>query len=175
MDINELFEQNKNNIINLSIVILALFIAFQIYSQISEKTNLLTQQKDNELKKNEASSEIAAFEKKIEDYKKVFVKRELGAVMDTVSSIARECAVRVVSIKPEKEETAADYIKSSFAVTINAPDYHALGDFISRIENYKDIYFVDEIRIDSSGFDRASEGPGEKLKVSLKISIISYL
>ncbi|MEK6528892.1 MAG: type 4a pilus biogenesis protein PilO [Nitrospirota bacterium] len=175
MDINEVFEKNKNNILNIGVILIAVFIAFQIYNGINEKINTLTQQKSNELKKNEATSEIAVFEKKINGYKKVLVKKDLGAVMDSISEIAKQCEVKVVSIKPEDEESSADYIKSSFALTINAPNYHALGNFISRIESYQDIYFIDELSIGSAGFRGASEDVGSGLKINLKISTIAYL
>lgn len=175
MDINEIFEKNKNNILNLGVIVLALIIAFQIYRGIEEKAGSLSQEKDTELKKNEVSVEIASFEKKIDGFKKVFVKKDLGAVMDTVSAIARQCAVKVLSIKPDKEEARADYIKSAFALTISAPDYHALGNFISQVESYQDIYFVDEVKISSTGTSRATEDSDLGLKVNLKISTISYL
>lgn len=174
MEINELFEKNKNNILNLGIVVLALFLAFQIYRGAEEKMGILVQQKDTELKKNEAAVEIAASEKKIEGYKKVFVKRDLGVVMDAISVVAKQCAIKVLSIKPDQEEAQADYIKSSFALTINAPDYHALGNFISQIESYQDIYFVDEVKISPADIDRSAEGADFGLKINLKISTISY-
>lgn len=175
MDINEVFEKNKNNILNIGVIVLSLFVAFQIYNGINEKTDALAQQKSNELKKNEAATEIAAFEKKINGYKKVLVKKDLGAVMDSISEIAKQCEVKVVSIKPEGEESSTDYIRSSFALTINAPNYHALGNFISRIESYQDIYFIDELSMGSAGFRGAAEDIGSGLKINLKISTIAYL
>jgi len=175
MDINEIFEKNKNIILNLGVVVLALFIALQIYNGINEKINSLTRQKDTELKKNEASVEIASFEKKIDAYKKVLVKRDLGSVMDAVSAVAKQYAIKVLSIKPDQEEAGPDYIKSSFSLVIIAPDYHALGNFVSRIESYEDIYFVDEVNIGSPDTRGAVREVGTGLKVDLKISTISYL
>ncbi len=175
MEKNALFEKNKNNIFNLGIVILALFIAFQIYKGVDEKLSSLAQQKDNELKKNEASDEIAGLEKKIDSYKKVFVKRDLSAVIETISSIAKKCSVKVSSIKPYREEAYPDYIKSSFEITIDAPDYHALGNFVSQVESYQDIYFVDEVGINPVVFGQDAKGTGSDLKVNLKISTVSYL
>jgi len=174
MEINELFEKNKNTIINLGVVILALFIAFKIYSGINEKINLLAQQKDIELKKNEVAEEIVGFEGKIEGYKKVLVKKELSAVMGSISVIAKQCSVKVLSIKPDKEEPYADYIKSTFDLTIDAPNYHALGNFISKIENYQDPYFIDGLTINSSG-SGGTKDVNVGLNISLKISTISYL
>ena len=173
MEKNGLFE--KNNILNLGIVILALFIAFQIYKGAQKQMNSLVLERDDELKKNEAAEEIAGLEKKIDEYKKVFVKKDPGAVIDTISAIAKKCAVKVVSIKPDSEEARADYIKLSFSITIRAPDYHALGNFVSQIESYQDVFFVDEIKINSAIAARAAEVAGKELEINLKISTISYL
>ena len=108
-------------------------------------------------------------------YKKVFVKKDLGSVMDTMSSIAKASSIKIISIKPISEEARTDYIKSSFLITAQAPNYHSLGDFISQVENYKDIYLVDEVIITSSGSDYVAGSSNTGLNVSLKISTISYL
>lgn len=175
MDANALLEKNKNMILNLGIVILALFISFQIYKGIEERINVLAAQKNDELKKSEAASEITSLEEKIDGLRKVFVKKDLGAVIDTISAIAKKSSVRVASIKPDIEEAHADYIKSSFLITINAPDYHALGDFVSQVESYQDIYIIDELRIVSEGSGQVAANADRGLKINFKISTISYL
>lgn len=168
-------DKNKNKILNLGVILLALFIAFQIYKSADEQINLLVQEKDNELKKNMAIEEIAGLEKKMDGYKKVFVKKDIGSVMDSVSAIAKNCSVKVVSIKPSNEESFSSYVKTSFLLTIAVPNYHALGDFVSQIESYKDIYIVDEIEIASILANQPEETASVNLNVNLKISTISYL
>lgn len=171
----ELFEKNKNKVLNFGVIILALFIAFQIYKSADQRVNSLVQQKDDELKKNKAMEEIAAFERKIEGYKKIFVKEDVASVMDTISNIAKNCSVKVVSIKPSNEEAYPDYIKSAFLITLSAPDYHSLGNFISQIEGYKDIYLVDEVSITSAQINQPLESADTNLNANLKISTIAYL
>jgi len=173
----ELFEKNKNKILNFGIIILALFIAFQIYKSSDGQLNSLSQQKDDELKRNQAMEEIAVLEKKIDGYKKIFVKEDLSSVMDTISNIAKNCSVKILSIKPSNEEANPDYLKSTFLITLNTPNYHSLGNFVSQIESYKDIYMVDEVNIDSAGINQSPESTSKNtnLSVSLKISTISYL
>ncbi|MDD5108853.1 MAG: type 4a pilus biogenesis protein PilO [Candidatus Omnitrophica bacterium] len=168
-------EKNKNKILNLGVVLLALFIAFQIYRSGDEKANSLVQEKDNEVKKNMLMEEISGLEKKMDGYKKVFVKKDIGSVMDSISAIAKNCSVKVVSIKPSSEESFASYIKTSFLLTISAPNYHSLGDFISQVESYKDIYIVDEVSVALAESNRPEEVVTENLNVNLKISTIAYL
>lgn len=170
----ELFEKHKNKVLNFGVIILALFIAFQIYKSANERVNFLIQQKDDELKKNRAAEEIAAFERKIEGYKKIFVKEDVGSVIDTISNIAKNCSIKIVSIKPGDEKAYPDYIKSVFLITVSAPDYHTLGNFISQIESYKDIYMVDEVAIALAENKQPLESASRNLNVNLKISTISY-
>jgi hypothetical protein len=92
-----------------------------------------------------------------------------------MSAIAKKCAVKVISIKPSGEDAHADYIKSSFSIAIKAADYHALGNFVSQIESYQDVFLVDEVKISSAGSTRAAESAEKYLQINLIISTISYL
>ena len=167
--------KNKNKILNFGIIFLLLFIALQIYKYGNQQMNSLAEQKENELKKNKVIENIVVLEKQIGAYSKVFVKKDLGSVMDTMSSIAKANTIKIISIRPISEQAYADYIKSSFLITAQAPNYHSLGDFISQVENYKDIYLVDEVIIASSGSGYVAGSGNTGLNVSLKISTISYL
>ena len=163
-----LIERNKNKIVNFGVIILALVIALQFYRSTNNQINSLIQQQNNELEKNKVVEEIATLEKKAEAYKKVFVKKDLASVMDIISGIAKNSSVRIISIKPHSEDALGNYFSSSFLIMLNAPSYHALGDFISKIENHKDFYLVNEVSINSI-VDNV------ELSVSLKINTISYL
>jgi hypothetical protein len=172
---HELIERNKNKIINFGIIILALVIAFQFYQSTNNQIKSLIRQQNNELEKNKIVEDISILEKKADIYKKVFVKKDLASIVDIVSGIAKDSSVKIVSIKPYAEEAKNDYINSSFLITLNAPSYHALGNFISKIENHKDIYLVNEISINSEASDRGAVKASVDLEVSLKINTISYL
>lgn len=171
----KLSEKNKNKILNIGIIVLALYLAFQIYKSLDNQANFLLLQKDNELKKNIAIEDIVAFEKKIDGYKRVLIKKDLGSVMEAISAIARSCSVKIISIKPGNEEKFSTYVKTSFSLVVSAPNYHSLGDFISQVENDKDIYIIDDININLVKNARPQEEVKTILNVDLKISTISYL
>jgi len=156
-------------------MLLLLYIAFQIYNFANKQEKRLIGEKEKELKKNKVIENIASAEKVMEGYKKALVKRDLGSIMNTMSSIAKSSSITILSIKPISEESQPDYARFSFAITASAPDYHSLADFISRVENYKDIYFVEEVIIASSESASSGESGTVDLKVSLRISTISYL
>lgn len=170
---HDLIERNKNTIINFAVIIIALVIALQLFKSTNNQINSLIQQQNSELAKNKVVEDIAVLEKKSEVYKKVFVKKDLASIMDIISVIAKDASVKILSVKPYAEEALENYFNSSFIITLNAPSYHALGSFISKIENHDDIYLVSDINITSvAGITDSSE---KILRVSLKINTISYL
>lgn len=184
-----LIERNKNKIVNVGIIILALFIALKLYIASSNQISSLDEQKSNELEENKVAEEIATLEKKVEAYQKVFARKDLASIMDIITGIAKDAAVKIVSVKPLAEEVSDGYSNSPFLITLNAPRYHALGDFISKIENHKDILLVSEIKINSiiananpmeaNLKSRAakidSTAADDALSVSLKINTVAYL
>ena len=170
----ELLERNKNKILNFGIIILALFIAFQIYRSVDQRINTLAAKKNDELKKDRVMDEIASLEKKIEGYKKVFARKDMSSIVEVISSIAKGSSVKIISIKPIGEEAGADFIKASFLITVSSPDYHSLGNFISQIEADKDIYMIGEASINSPDSKHVIEGASTDLSANLKISTISY-
>jgi len=171
----ELFEKHKNIILNLAILIFAVFIALQFYKSGEKQINSLISQTKDELKKNMTIEEIISLENKFEGYKKVFVKKDMSSVMNTLSNIAADSGVTIVSIKPAEEEVNKDYIKTSFLVTLITPNYHSLGNFISQVEKNKDIYMVDEMSIRSTTSASEIKDSQANLNINLKISTISYL
>ena len=167
--------KNKNKVFNLAIIFLLLFISLQIYSSGNKQERHLMEQKERELKKKKVIENITSLEKTMEEYKKALVKQDLGSIMDTMSALAKASSVEILSVKPINEETYADYARFSFAITAKATNYHALADFISKVENYKDIYFVDEVTIASSEAGSSEDSGYTALKINLRISTISYL
>ncbi|HNW40039.1 MAG TPA: type 4a pilus biogenesis protein PilO [Candidatus Omnitrophota bacterium] len=172
----DVIERNKNKIVNVGLIILSLVIAFQFHRSASEQVNTLIQQQNSELEKNKVAEDIAGLEKKTEAYKKAFVKKELTSIMDTISGIAKDASVKIVSIKPLTEESVTNYSNSSFLITLKASSYHALGDFITKIENHPDIYLVSEISINSAlQADQEVKDVQVDLGVTMKINTIAYL
>jgi len=170
----ELTEKNKNRLLNLGIILLALFIAFQIYKNADIEVKELNKKKSNELKRNQEIEQIAGLEVKIESYKKVFTKKDISYVLDSVSKIAKNAQVQFVSIKPMDSEVAQDYIKSAFLITVTSPTYHGLANFISQVEASSDLYIVGEVSITSSnsGYSMGQAQDNSDLILNLKINTI---
>ncbi len=162
-------------IINAVVIIVALIIAFQFYKNSSNQIEDLVRQQNEAIEKNKVTQEIASLEKKAEQYRGNFVRKDLASVMDIVSGMAKSSSVRILSVKPYSEEPMDNYLNSSFMITMRAPSYHALGDFISKIENDKDVYLVSEVSINAVPINIEGKEASVELDVNLKINTISYL
>ena len=174
----DIFTKHKNKLLNIGVIILAIFAASKIYSKQNMQLNSLNEQKAQEIKKNNVLESISQVEKRAVTYKQFFSKKELGEVVDILSNIAKDAnGVQIISVKPAGgEDRSSGYIKTSFIVLIKVADYHALGAFVSKLENYKDLYLVEDVHITASNFESSSGNILEQqATVNLKISVVSYL
>ncbi len=176
-----LFLKGKKKVLSIGIILFTIILALIIYRIQTKKIESLYVEKDLELKKNGILEEISRVEKTIKLYRNVLSKKEASSVINTVSNIARDSNVRLISIRPGNEENQPLYIKCPFILVIDADNYHAIGKFISSIENQSDIYFVDAISIrsqeESQMPDKELTGvpkPTNKLIVNLILSIIAF-
>jgi hypothetical protein len=168
-------DRNKNMILNVAVILIALFVAYQFYKKSSTQIDDLVRQQNEAIEKNKVTQEIATLEKRAEQYRGNFVRKDLGTVMDMVSGMAKSSSVRISSVKPYAEEPMDNYFNSSFLISLRSPSYHALGDFISRIENDKDVYLVSDVNINAVPVNAETKEPSVELDVNLKINTISYL
>lgn len=167
MELIALANKNKNKLLNLAVIIIAFMIASNIYRQQTREIESLKSKSNTETKKNTVIENISNLEKSIGTYKNLLAKKDAGSVINTVSNIAKESGVKIVSVKPSAEQRQADYIKFPLNLVLSVPNYHTLGRFISKIESYQDVYVVESIEI------RFQE-QAKELAVSLIISSIAF-
>lgn len=170
----DLFAKHKNKFLNTGIIILAIFFASHIYSKQNQELDSLIQKKEQEIKRNSVLESISRFEKRVDAYKQFFTAKGLGEVVNDMTNIARDTRVQLLSVKPGAKEEHPEYLKTSFLISVKAADYHAIGVFISKIENYKDLYLVEVVNINSSDLDASGSDEEQQLNVSLRISTVSY-
>jgi len=179
--LEDLFAKGRKKIISIIIIILTLIIVLSIYGTQSKKIESLRAAKDAQMKKNEVLQQIAQSEKTIKLYKELVGKKDAYTVMNTIDSIVKESSVRLISLKPETERGYPLYIEYPFSLVVATNSYHAIGKFISNIENHPDIFFIDAMSIKANGENQAQEGepaqaskPTEKLTVNLTLTIIAF-
>lgn len=165
METKELINKYKNSIFNIALILLALIIFSKIYKKQNETIESLQKQTQEAIKKNEVLEDLSQMEKKIILYNNLLSKKDSGSAINTIGNIAKETNIKIISIRPLQEQRYPEYIKIPFDLTVNAHNYHALGKFISRIENQQDVYLIDSMGI-------STDAQTKELTVNLKISTV---
>ena len=171
----DFFSKNKDKIINAGVMLLAIFAALYLYSMQNQQLAALKENKSEEMRKSDVIASLDRVEKRINSYKKTFTGKDLGSVIDAMTDISKDTRTKVVSVKPGTEQRQSDYIKTSFLIVVRAADYHALGNFISKLENYKDLFLVEDINITTVTSGQSEKRVDTDLDISLKISTITCI
>lgn len=168
MELEELSNKQKKVLVNLVLILLFIFVSYRyIYNNQAKKLDSLRAKKDLEIKINEALQNIISQEANLDSYGG-FLLKDSSPIINSISDIAKQNGVELVSIIPEPEQSKGDYIIFPFDLTIKTPGFHALGEFISGLENYKDIYIIDDLQITDDEQNNA-------LSVFLKISAVGNI
>jgi len=178
MQAAEAFGKYKNKILNVGVIILAIFLAYKIYDMQNKELKTVAEEEAKEIKKNKVLESISQVEKKTEAYKKFFSKKELGEMVELLSIISKDSpGVQVLSVKSAGAESKhSGYLKIPFEVSVKVANYHALGEFVNKLENYKDFYLVEDVLINSGNFEgNASDFMDRPITVKIKVSTVSYL
>ncbi len=163
----------KNMLLNAGIIIVALFIAYNIFNAGNSNANSLKARINEEEKKNSELEKISKLEQRLAVYRNLLSKRDASAVMADIGDIGKAAGVKIISLKPAQRESKSAYTKEIFDLKVSVKDYHTLAKFINKIETYNNVYIVESMEI--SSIDTGMQaGPEDKLlTVSLKISSVS--
>lgn len=168
MEASQLINKIKDNAFNVAIILLAFLISYNIYKKQNQEFSILFETKAGEFKKNEILGRIMGLEKKIEVYKNFLRDKDENLLMRSINEIARAADVRIVSIRPSFQQVVSEYIlEYPFELTVETEDYHALGRFISKVENYADFYLVEQLNIQYAA-------DTEKLTAKLRLSYVVF-
>ncbi|MDD5097424.1 MAG: type 4a pilus biogenesis protein PilO [Candidatus Omnitrophica bacterium] len=154
---------------------MAIFVTLYIYGGQNQQLALLEERKNEEIKKSEIIKDLIKVEEKINTYKETFSRKDLSSVIDAMTNIARDTGVKIISVKPGPEQQYTEYIKSTFLIVVRVANYHALGQFISKIENYKDLFLVEDISMTKISGKQAGKKVEQDIDTNLKISTITSL
>lgn len=168
MGLAELANKHKNRIINVVIIILALIISGNIYKKQAEAIKSLEEQKEVEIKKNGVIKDINQLHYKINAYKNLLIRKDASSVINNISDMAKHSGVTIISIRPDSEQKYPNYSKLPFGLLVSAADYHAIGRFISALEDYQDVYVVEAISIKP---ERQTGGLG----INLRLSSVAFI
>lgn len=148
---------NRNTIVNIIIVCVTLIIIFNIYQSQTKKIQTLEANRDAESQKNSLLNEINKLEKVANSYKKNFNKEDSLAFITTINNIAKNSGVKIISIKPSRQQDYSMYTKYSFDLDVRCDNYHEIGKFASLLESHPDIYTIERLSIGRTGGGFTSE------------------
>jgi len=138
-------KKHKNLALNISIIILAFIVSLNIYKKQNKEILSLNAQKEIEIKKNAEFDTISGLEKKNNYFKNYLSKKDAGLTINTITNIAKELGIKIVSIRPESELKFAQYIKEPFEISFVINSYHDLGKFVSKMESSNNVYVIEII------------------------------
>jgi len=167
MEAQDFIGKYKNKILNVAIIILSLFIASKIYKEQLKGIDSLKEKKNLESKRSEILESISRTEKKNNAYKELLSRKDASNVISTVSNIAKEFNIKIISIRPTQQQKYIEYAKIPFDLVLNASSFHDLGNFISKIESHRDVYTIDSLGI-------SIERQSKQLNINLTLSSIVY-
>ena len=142
-------KQELEKILNLNtgLILVAIFLAFNIYKSQAKDVKKFREKIDTETKINELLVTFGPLEKKMAALTKLLYKPDASFSISTINKIGEESGVDINSIKPMEERLESEYIVYSFSLVINTDDYDKLGTFISKIESSSDIYTIETLNI----------------------------
>lgn len=160
--------RHKNKIVNIAVIIVALFFANNIYKTSIKSFDALKEDKEKEIERNRLLSNMGELNKRIVSYKNFLNQKDISLVINNIGDIAKDSGVKITLVRPEEEQLFPMYVRYSFNFGISVGDYKTLGNFISRLENSSDVYVVESINIapEFTGEDGELSGLNVNLKVS---------
>lgn len=169
MDIIPLINKAKAHLLNIIIIVIAVIIAFNNSKTKAHDRKLLKDRINTELSKNEVLRDISNLEGRFTSLKKRINNKAISLVISLLGNMAKESDVRIILIKPQKENYLGVYTKYPFELVVSAKSYHKIGKFISIIENSPDIYIVENMVITSNPNEK------EEDKVIIKLVLNTIL
>ena len=137
------FLKSKSIFLNIIIIIVALVVAINIYQNQVKEISSWQNQIEDEQSKQKIAEAISKLEKRLNLYTKQFPRRDASVFMSTISSIAKDSGVEIVSLKPGAEQVYPNYTKLEFSLTIKTSDYETLAKFVNKLEVCPDMYIIE--------------------------------
>jgi len=168
MDVMTLIQKNKNTVLSIVIVVIALFISLKIYQNQDKEIENLKKKAQAEEKSNQIFGTLVTLDDKINIYKRSLKIKTTSEVMNRVSEIVKESGLKLESIRPLSESLNEDFVRFSVSASLRTKDFNQLGEFMSRLENDPALFTIDSLKI-----NRDSSGSG--LSIGLRVSAIRVL
>ena len=140
--------KNKDKLIFLVILILALLAASRIYKIQKDKTAALKEEIAIQEQRIALALELAGLDKKISQDAGPYLKKEPAWNARSFHEFASKAEVKVVSVSPAQEQNSDFSSAALFELALKG-SYHNLAKFISILESQKDILQIESLSLKS--------------------------
>ena len=158
--------QNKKIILGTIVFLATVFLGWKFLLEPDLKSIDVAKKISSEnVRKGTVLQEIAAMEKKLKTFEPLLSgAQQSDWLIEAVNRMAAESGLTLLSASPQPPSKDADFTR--IALTIEASGgYHNLGRFIEKIENYRPLIKVSNLRILRS--ERRDPG---NLKITLSVN-----
>jgi|GEM_PF-1481593 len=163
----------KNIILNLLIIIIALFISNNIYKGQNRTIEGIKQKSDAELKRNKVMASILRLDKTINAYQRSVNSKDMSLIISDISKLAQDSQVDIAYLKPSAEKAEAIYVNFPFELNVTAESFHNVAKFISSLESSSNIYIIDDLLIKKKTDTAASKWKtGVTAQIKLKTILV---
>jgi len=163
-----LVEKIKNKLVTLVVIIVTLIVFYKLYQNQNEQMDKIKELKRIEIKKISVLKNMQVTYQGLEAYKNLLTKVLEESVVSSLSDFARNIGMQVESFKPEARKANVDYVEFPFSLTVKAKGYHDLAKFVSKIENYAQVFVITNADISSD------DAAGGEITARLSLSNIVF-
>ncbi|MCM8800255.1 MAG: type 4a pilus biogenesis protein PilO [Candidatus Omnitrophica bacterium] len=161
--------KEKRNISDLLVIILAIIISFNLYSNFKKQNLTYKARIEQESKKTDVINKLHTIEKELFRYKELLQRKEINQIINKITQLAQESKLNISSLKPLEEVSFDICTKSSLRLSGWIDNYHLLGNFIAKLESYDELYRVELLNIKPTRELASSEVPKKGLWVDLVV------
>lgn len=170
--IEVIINRYKNKILNIAIIAVSLFTAYNIYKDQAKVIKNLEANVQKEIEKNEILGSISKVDKKLRAYKAFMNKKDVSLIIDYLGNIAENSGAKIISIKPDPEQMYPLYVKYTFNLGVAVDSYNKLGKFINKLEKSDDIYVIEGLGVFP---EHASSKEAEMKGLIVNIKVSTFL
>ena len=139
--------KNPKKIINILLIIISFIISLNIYNAQKKQNLVYKNRLEAEKGKNELLKELMNLENKLLDCRKALKDMDTSEMLSAISSLVEQTGLKILTVKPQSEEVNPLYIKSKIKILLEAENYHAIGNFVAKLEANSDLYKIESLSI----------------------------
>lgn len=172
-------EKTRIMVITAAIALGTLILCYNIYKSHADKIEELRSSIYEESQRLIARRDLAKIDGIISEYRKYIHQDTNSSIFrDTISALARELEIDIISMQPPKAVRVKNYIKYSLKIRVKC-SYNEFGKFLEKIERLSALTTVDDIVVSEGSVNRiktaGKQAPSEEeTRVVSALTISAY-